>query len=1252
MHELENHSLLFEALKLGIVYQNRAGQIIKANQAAENILGLKINQMQSHAYTYMQWKTIHMDGSDYPGETHPSILALQTGKPINNEIMGVFNPIKNEYAWVNINAIPQIKHGESIPHQVLVIFEDITQRMHAEAALTESLSRNKALLDANPDMMFIFSADGIIVDYHSKVGSVLYLQPNEFLGKSLDAILPPEIAAMSHKKIDQVLGSGNADYSTYQLEIQHQNHHFEARYVLHNNNTVLAIVRDITEQINAKNALIHKEHILEAVAFAGNALLSENNLDINVNEALRRIGTATNQDRVYVFDYIKDPTTGEPLMSQRYEWVKDGISVQIDNQELQNILVNEIATRWFENMSKGEMIIGNVADFPDSEREILQAQDIVSIILFPIMVENYCWGFVGFDNCHSKSDWSSSEIAILSSTASSIGMAIIKQQQKDELLNAKQLLEEREERFRIVINNSSDRIVIINIDGTYRFVSQATEKMSGYTPQELDGKSFMQFIHPEDIQRVREIFTEGVQNPGKLLSVQYRSAHKTKTWVDSEAVGLNLINEPAIKGILISIRDITERKQAEISLRNSEQKYKHLQQLFRNLADNMPDMLWAKDLEKKYIFVNKAFCEKLLLANDTEEPIGKTDMYFANRQRQLHPENPNWHTFGEICGDTDTIVMNSGKSCQFDEYGNIKNKFLFLDAIKTPLRNENGEIIGTVGSGRDVTSRKRDEKILNIQYNIAMSMVSVENIQQLFEIVRNELKGLLDTTNFFVALYNSEYDTLKKIYWKDEIDQFTSWKASNSLSGQVVKQAKTLLLNRNEIDQFATENNLELIGTRAECWLGVPLKIDNQVFGAMVIQSYTNPNAFDNTTASLLEMIAHELSIFIEKQRIMEDLIKAKEKAEESERLKSAFLQNMSHEIRTPMNSISGFSQMLNKPGLSDEKRKNYTSIIITNSNQLLSIVNDILTISSIETKQENATIEKVCINQIIFDLLAIFKLQSSNKNIYIDAKTQLSTIQSETYTDKTKITQVLTNIISNALKFTHQGTIEFGYTLVETQNIASQQQIQFYVKDTGIGIKKEQLEIIFERFIQADSSIQSDYGGNGLGLSISKAFIELLGGHIWVESEPTQGSTFYFTIPYKPAHEIENNSTTIKNIEKASTVLIVDDVVNNSLLLAELLNDFGLKIIQVKDGKESIEICKTNPRIELVLMDIKMQGMDGHTAAMLIKELRPDLPIIAQSAYALEYEIAKYKGFPFDDYITKPIDTNELMAKVKKFIE
>jgi len=434
------------------------------------------------------------------------------------------------------------------------------------------------------------------------------------------------------------------------------------------------------------------------------------------------------------------------------------------------------------------------------------------------------------------------------------------------------------------------------------------------------------------------------------------------------------------------------------------------------------------------------------------------------------------------------------------------------------------------------------------------------------------------------------------------------------------------------------------------------------MFAAYNIEYFIRRNFFLSQKLNnerLLGLDANKNLEITVKERTQE-LLKAKEKAEESDRLKTAFLQNMSHEIRTPLNAISGFSGILNKPDLSEEKRKSFVSIIQSSSKQLISIVSDILTISALETKQEKLNYDKVCINNIIVDLLSIFKQQSLNQNISLYAKQQLSDKQSEIYTDKTKIIQILTNLLTNALKFTHEGFIEFGYEIVETHGrqyfvethgrASLQNELQFYVKDTGIGIKSELHEKIFERFRQADNSIQMNYGGTGLGLSISKGFVELFGGKIWVESELEKGSTFYFTIPYKPVYEIDKTTTPTKQNENFNTILVAEDEEYNFLYIEELLIDLDIKLIHAKDGRETVEIFKANPNIDLILMDIKMPIMTGHEAAIIIKELKPDLPIVAQSAYALEHERAKFERI-FDDYLTKPISEDDLKQMVMKYI-
>ena len=257
----------------------------------------------------------------------------------------------------------------------------------------------------------------------------------------------------------------------------------------------------------------------------------------------------------------------------------------------------------------------------------------------------------------------------------------------------------------------------------------------------------------------------------------------------------------------------------------------------------------------------------------------------------------------------------------------------------------------------------------------------------------------------------------------------------------------------------------------------------------------------------------HILSVTrdITERKVMEnELVAAKDEAEESNRLITAFLQNMSHEIRTPMNAIVGFSGMINRPGLTDEKRKEYSSIIQKSSRQLLSIVDDILTISAIDSRKEKVNISEVALNAILNDLVTIFNPEIQNKGVILKSSPGFTDNESTVLTDGTKLNQVLSNLLTNSIKFTEKGIIEIGYT-------PNGKNIEFFVQDTGIGIPKDKHQLIFERFRQADVSISENFGGTGLGLAISKAFVELMGGEIRVESEPGAGTIFLFTIPYYP---------------------------------------------------------------------------------------------------------------------------------------
>ena len=382
-----------------------------------------------------------------------------------------------------------------------------------------------------------------------------------------------------------------------------------------------------------------------------------------------------------------------------------------------------------------------------------------------------------------------------------------------------------------------------------------------------------------------------------------------------------------------------------------------------------------------------------------------------------------------------------------------------------------------------------------------------------------------------------------------------------------------------------------------------------------------------------------------DRKKAEQELLVARNRAERSDKLKEAFLQNMSHEIRTPLNAIVGFSELLNDPVLSGEKHQNYTSIIINSSNQLLAIVNDILTVARIQTGQETTAFLPININTTLSNLYHIFATKAKEKGIKLTVTLQFTDLDAEIITDATKLNQILSNLISNALKFTHQGRVEFGYKLLSNE-------LEFYVTDTGIGINKEQQEHIFERFAQADGTISKKYGGTGLGLSISKAYAKLLGGKIWVNSAPDEGSTFYFTIPYTPKkiETIHDQNIIHYQVLGEKIILVAEDEEFNFQLIREFLPDGKYSILHAKNGKEAVDICRNNSQIMLVLMDIKMPEMDGQEATRIIKGFRPDLPIIAQTAYALTSEREEFMKCGFDDYITKPIHKEEFLKKVDKY--
>jgi PAS domain S-box-containing protein len=385
-----------------------------------------------------------------------------------------------------------------------------------------------------------------------------------------------------------------------------------------------------------------------------------------------------------------------------------------------------------------------------------------------------------------------------------------------------------------------------------------------------------------------------------------------------------------------------------------------------------------------------------------------------------------------------------------------------------------------------------------------------------------------------------------------------------------------------------------------------------------------------------------------EQKKLTTDLIAAKEQAEESDRLKSAFLTNMSHEIRTPMNGILGFAELLKEPNLTVEEQQDFIQTIQISGARMLNTINSIVDISKIESGLMKVDIKETNINEKMEFTYKFFKPEVERKGLQFLFKNGFHSKKTIIKTDSEKVYGMLTNLIKNAIKFTYEGSIEFGYE-------KKGEYLEFFVKDTGVGIPKNQMELIFERFRQGSESHSRGYEGSGLGLSIAKSYVEMLGGKIWVESEEGKGSIFYFTIPYNAVSEeksairkaVSEEDKEVQ-VKKLKILIAEDDKISNSLL-TRMLQKISYEVLHVKTGVEAVEACRNNPDLDLVMMDIKMPVMDGNEATRQIRQFNTDVIIIAQTAYAFsgDKELALEAGC--NDYITKPINMTLLFELIKR---
>jgi PAS domain S-box-containing protein len=643
---------------------------------------------------------------------------------------------------------------------------------------------------------------------------------------------------------------------------------------------------------------------------------------------------------------------------------------------------------------------------------------------------------------------------------------------------------------------------------------------------------------------------------------------------------------------------------------------------FYTINENANDVVYGYNIkEKRYEYVSPQV--KNIFGYSPEE-IKKSLLL---TRRIIHPDS--FEAYKNIWKN-----ILKGKVPEYFEIKIIKKsgEISWISQKNLVIRNNKKEIVALEGIITDVTDRKvAEEKLIESE---AQKKAIFNNFPHLAWL--KDCNGVyLSVNEAFVERYGEGVDCIigktdKELY-KPEIA--LKYRKEDL---QVIHTQKKLSIEEKIDDTFwetykapVFSNLNEVIGVT-----GIALNITSRVRNEEEVKDYSERLAVQNVKLKLVN----------------EELKAAKEKAEEADRLKSAFLANMSHEIRTPMNAILGFATLLRDRKLIEEKRVEFINLINANCRQLLHIISDIIDISKIEANQITLFKKDFNINKALRVLKQNFENQilAQKKNISIALKTGLPDGDAEVVTDKVRLEQVLSNLLSNAIKFTDKGRIEFGYTYMDLQK-----NIVFYVKDTGIGLMPKQEEVIFERFRQVSSAYNKQYGGTGLGLSISKGLTEKLGGKIWVKSFINKGSTFYVSIPFEKGIKIIQDTLPERKTYtwKDRIVLIVEDELHNYTLLENIIYPTKAKIIWVKNGLDAIAVCKKRNDIDLVLMDVKLPDINGLEATKQIKKLQKDLPIIAQTAFAMPNDAENCLNAGCDDYLAKPLGVDDILQKINHHI-
>jgi len=1197
----------------------KTGVVIFSDKKAQ-MLGYEPAELNHDVYGFT--KMIHPDDYEYTMENMKNHLS---GKTEAYEVEYRIKAKNGEWKWFFDKGKIVERDKDHSPLRIIGIVNDITEKKNILTKLKENKQRFENLFNLNNDGIRIVDTNGIIINVNQRMCELTGFSFENTVGKYVWDVIFRH--APNHKKTPELLQQIKTfclvALKTGQFPFEKQPNEnalqcadgslkiVETSYFAvpeKNEYLLYSIIHDVTEFRNSQNELIKAKEKAEENEKKFRLLVENSNdsfwiIDLNYNYLY--LAPVENT----IFGYTYQESLDLPIEAlhkpEEYARIKEYVRQRLNEY----------------------YAIGNKEPiYLESECLHKNGQTVFIEIVAKFIIN------------------AEGQITAIQGTTRNITKRKLYEL---ELIQAKEKAEEDEEKYKLFHEYAGIGIGYYSPDGIIISYNQIAAKYMNGNPEHFTGKSIFDIFPKPYAEFYYNRIQDAINSPEPTVYEDLVQLPNEEKWFLSTFTKI-VNSKQNVLGIQIISQDITKLKKFEFDLQIARQKAEESEEKNRTLLDTMFEGVTLNELifneqgdiiDYRIIEANASFDNHSQIKRN--EIAGKlaTDVYKMS---------------SEYINDFWTKNLKNNKLISTDYYSEESGNWT---RVKTSPVKDNKFTITLF----DITEQKNAEQIVKqkseeielqnsrLESLLKITQYQTNSIQELLDFALNEAIILTASQIGYIYFYNEEKKQFILNTWSKEVmkecairNPLTTYNLDETgCWGEAVRQRKPIVIN-----QFHEENPLKKGIPEGHIilkkFLTIPVIFDDKIVAVCGVANKLND--YDNSDIRQLSLLMDSVWKISERITLIKDLTLAKERAEESNQLKSAFLQNMSHEVRTPLNAITGFAQLMSKPNQTPEKQIKFSEIILENSEKLIGIITDVIEISQIQTFVTKPKITAFDVFEMIHEIEKKFKHKITEKKLELQIEINIPQPNYYIHSDKEKLQRILLHLIDNAIKFTTNGSVKL---ICEVEN----QSIKFTIIDTGIGISQEMQKLIFEPFRQVETEISRNVGGNGLGLSLAKAYIDLLNGSISLTSELNSGTTFYISIPTNKMNSQTNEIVSDTKKIPINTILIAEDEYSNYQYLLALLDETNLKILYAENGQQAVDVCRKNNSIDLILMDIKMPVMDGYTAAKLIKGFRENLPIIAQTAYALENEREKFIGI-FDDYITKPISAEILNQKIIKYIE